>query len=172
MKSNVEGNYRVVDKIGEGTYGVVYKAVDQRVGDRVVIKKVKVRKPEDGLPKELVREIEATNALRSAYGTDLTSLHIVNLREVFLGSTSLNIVYSPYCPELDITSLLGKKLSSDQANDIAKHMLRALAAVHDAKLVHRDIKPANLLVGPEGIILCDFGQCRVALDTIDSDEAR
>lgn len=55
---------------------------------------------------------------------------------------------------------------------MARHLLRSLAAVHEAKLVHRDIKPSNLLIGPTGIILCDFGQCRVALDSIDSDEAK
>ena len=56
---SIEGDYRVTKKIGEGTYGIVYRAVDQKNGEKCAIKKVKIRKTEETLPKELVREIES-----------------------------------------------------------------------------------------------------------------
>jgi serine/threonine protein kinase len=61
----IEGNYRIVKKIGEGTYGTVFLAVDQRSATKVAVKKVKIRKAEDGLPKELLREIETVQTIKS-----------------------------------------------------------------------------------------------------------
>ena len=61
MKSaqDIEGNYRILKLIGEGTYSSVYKAVDQRNNQIVALKRVKIRRAEDGVPKEFVREVEA-----------------------------------------------------------------------------------------------------------------
>jgi len=52
MEENIkkEYYYRILEKIGEGTYGTVYKAIDQRSDTIVALKKVKIRKAEDGLP--------------------------------------------------------------------------------------------------------------------------
>ena len=58
MKNNrVEGNYEVRNKIGEGTYGTVFLAEDIKTKKQVAIKKVKLRKPDDGMPIEAIREI-------------------------------------------------------------------------------------------------------------------
>ena len=58
MKNNrVEVNYEVRNKIGEGTYGTVFLAEDIKTKKKVAIKKVKLRKPDDGMPIEAIREI-------------------------------------------------------------------------------------------------------------------
>ena len=49
----------MVERVGEGTYGTVYKAIDQRMDMQVALKKVKIRKADDGLPKEFLREVES-----------------------------------------------------------------------------------------------------------------
>ena len=59
MKDSIDGNFRLVKTIGQGTYSSVYKAIDQRNNTVVALKRVKIRKAEDGIPKEFVREIEA-----------------------------------------------------------------------------------------------------------------
>jgi len=59
MKDSIDGNFRLVKTIGQGTYSSVYKAIDQRNNTVVALKRFKIRKAEDGIPKEFVREIEA-----------------------------------------------------------------------------------------------------------------
>ena len=59
MKDSIDGNFRLIKTIGQGTYSSVYKAIDQRNNTVVALKRVKIRKAEDGIPKEFVREIEA-----------------------------------------------------------------------------------------------------------------
>lgn len=58
-KTEIDGNYRIIKTIGEGTYSSVFKAIDQRSNKVVALKRVKIRKAEDGIPKEFVREVEA-----------------------------------------------------------------------------------------------------------------
>ena len=88
MKEEKDYFYRVLDKIGEGTYGTVYRAVDQRTDTLVAFKKVKIRKADDGLPKEFLREIESLQLLDSK--------HVIKVKEVFVGKTNINIVYPFY----------------------------------------------------------------------------
>ncbi len=85
--------YRLVQKIGEGTYGTVYKAVDQRTNTLVALKKVKIRKADDGLPKEFLREVESLKYV--------VHPHVVKIREVFVGKTNINIVYEIMDSDLD-----------------------------------------------------------------------
>jgi serine/threonine protein kinase len=82
-----------VQKIGEGTYGTVYKAVDQRTNTLVALKKVKIRKADDGLPKEFLREVESLKYV--------VHPHVVKIREVFVGKTNINIVYEIMDSDLD-----------------------------------------------------------------------
>lgn len=85
--------YRLVEKIGEGTYGSVYKAVDQRSDTLVALKKVKMRKADDGLPKEFLREVESLRYVAHE--------NVVQIREVFVGKTNINIVYEYMAADLD-----------------------------------------------------------------------
>jgi cell cycle related kinase len=123
----------------------------------VAIKKVKLRKVEDGMPKEAIREIESQELIADSEEADR---YIVKIREVFVGKTSLNIVYFPFCKKGDLHSFLsvGPQLTIDQAWAITFQLLQALDIVHSqALLMHRDIKPSNILIDSCSLKLCDFG---------------
>ena len=49
--------FKKVDKLGEGTYGVVYKAIDKNTGEIVALKKIRLEKEDDGVPSTAIREI-------------------------------------------------------------------------------------------------------------------
>ena len=60
MKNQIEnGRYRIIEKAGEGTHSEVLKAVDQQTGELVALKKIRIRKTEDGMPIEFVREVHS-----------------------------------------------------------------------------------------------------------------
>ena len=56
--------YQKLEKLGEGTYGVVYKAIDKITGEYVALKKVKLEKEDDGVPSTAMREISLLKNLR------------------------------------------------------------------------------------------------------------
>ena len=93
MKEEQDYYYRLLEKIGEGTYGSVYKAVDQRSDTIVAVKKVKIRKADDGLPKEFLREVESLKYL--------VHENIIQVREVFVGKSNINIVYEYMVTDLE-----------------------------------------------------------------------
>ena len=93
MKEEQDYYYRLLEKIGEGTYGSVYKAVDQRSDTIVAVKKVKIRKADDGLPKEFLREVESLK--------HLVHENIIQVREVFVGKSNINIVYEYMVTDLE-----------------------------------------------------------------------
>ena len=143
MKKEIDSHYRIVGSIGEGAYSQVFKAIDQRTDKIVALKRVKIRKAEEGLPKEFVREIETLQRL----------LHrnIVRIEKVFIGKSNINIVY-PFCV-CDLDNLLNVKmtqpLSMNQIQLLMKMLLSGLNKVHQIGLMHRDLKPSNLLLALE-----------------------
>ena len=88
MRKEVDGNYRIIKTIGEGTYSTVYKAVDQRINKIVALKRVKIRRVEDGVPKEFVREVESVQRFEHE--------NILKISEVFVGKSNIMIV-SEFC---------------------------------------------------------------------------
>ena len=86
--------------IGEGTYSSVFRAVDQRSNTVVALKKIKIRKAEEGIPKEFVREVESLQRFDHE--------NIIKVHEVFIGKSSINIVYE-LC-DCDLDQLMNQKM--------------------------------------------------------------
>jgi len=82
---------------------------------------VKIRKVEENLPKELIREIETIESLPKEE-PGLNPSYIVDIEEVFLGKTSLNIVYSPYCSAGDLHQYLNSEHKNVEVNIKIKHV--------------------------------------------------
>uniref|UniRef100_A0A9J8CEL7 Cyclin dependent kinase 10 n=3 Tax=Cyprinus carpio TaxID=7962 RepID=A0A9J8CEL7_CYPCA len=138
--------FEKMNRIGEGTYGIVYRARDTRTNEIVALKKVRMDKEKDGIPISSLREINLLLRLRHP--------NIVELKEVVVGShlESLFLVMS-YC-EQDLASLLENMqspFSEAQVKCIVLQLLKGLAYLHHNFILHRS----------ECVHSADFGLARV-----------
>ncbi|XP_076759133.1 cyclin-dependent kinase 2 isoform X1 [Xylocopa sonorina] len=147
-------NFVKIEKIGEGTYGVVYKAKDKLTGKLVALKKIRLETETEGVPSTAIREI---SLLR-----ELTHPNIVQLFDVVDGDNHLYLVFEFL--QQDLKKLLDSvKGGLDQAlvKSYLYQLLKAISFCHLHCILHRDLKPQNLLIDREGHIkLADFGLAR------------
>ncbi|MCJ8734545.1 hypothetical protein PDJAM_G00236440 [Pangasius djambal] len=123
--------FEKLNRIGEGTYGIVYRARDTRTHEIVALKKVRMDNEKDGIPISSLREITLLLRLRHP--------NIVELKEVVVGSQleSLFLVMS-YC-EQDLASLLENMqspFSEAQVKCIVLQLLRGLVYLHHNFILH------------------------------------
>ncbi|XP_043223983.1 cyclin-dependent kinase 10-like [Amphibalanus amphitrite] len=149
--------FEKLNRIGEGTYGVVYRARDTRSGQIVALKKMRMEKERDGLPVSGLREISIL--LKSRHE------NIVQLHEVAVGRSMESIfLVMEYC-EQDLASLLDNMqtpFSESQVKCIMLQVFRGLSHLHRSFVVHRDLKVSNLLLTDQGCVkIADFGLARL-----------
>jgi serine/threonine protein kinase len=77
--------YQKMEKLGEGTYGVVYKAMNLQTGEFVAIKKIRLEKEDDGVPSTAIREISLLKNLKHP--------NVVELKEVLFSQEQLYLVF-------------------------------------------------------------------------------
>jgi len=156
--TTVAGRYRLVDLLGAGGMGEVWRAVDERL-DRQVAVKVLVS-PED---EELVRRLEGEARAAAALSDPrVVAVHDVGEAQV----AGRRVVY------LVMELVDGQPLSRLLADGVpavgdvvawGEQICHGLQAAHTVGLVHRDIKPANILITASGRVkVCDFGIARRA----------
>ena len=147
--------YRILQVIGEGTYGKVFKAQEKETGRVVAIKKFKQREDEDPhVRKTMMREIRILREYRHT--------NIVNLRTVFRENGKLYLIFD-YVQKTLLEELQATPdgLSFERIQSITYQILKANNFLHEGNIIHRDIKPENLLISKAGIVkLCDFGFAR------------
>uniref|UniRef100_A0A1D1YIG7 Cyclin-dependent kinase G-2 n=1 Tax=Anthurium amnicola TaxID=1678845 RepID=A0A1D1YIG7_9ARAE len=145
-----------LNKIDEGTYGVVYRAKDKKTDEVVALKKVKMEKEREGFPLTSLREINI-----------LLSLHypsIVDVKEVVVGNSLDSIFMVMEYMEHDLKALMETMKQPYSQSEVKCLMLQLLAGVkylHDNWVLHRDLKTSNLLLNNRGELkICDFGLSR------------
>ena len=152
--------FRKLNRVGEGTYGVVYRAQDTVSNEIVALKKVRMDQEKEGLPISSLREINLLLRLNHD--------NIVRLKEVAIGRPleSLFLVME-YC-EQDISSLLDNlntPFTEAQIKCLMMQLLEGIKFLHANHIVHRDIKVSNLLLKNDGtlkigryvnLLLCKF----------------
>lgn len=149
-------NFEPLNKIDEGSYGVVYRARNVETGEIVAIKKLKLGKEKEGFPITSIREI---NIL-------LTFDHenIIKIKEVVYGSTLDKIFTVMEYMDYELKALLSDKnyvLNLSQIKLIMYQLLRGLEYMHYHWIIHRDLKTSNILLNKEGILkIGDFGLAR------------
>lgn len=159
----VAGRYRLVEQIGAGGMGVVWRAEDERLRRPVA---VKLLRPPLGLSEDEA-EIATQRAMREARITaQLHHPHAVAVFDVVEHEGRPGLVMQ-YVPSVPLSSFLreGGPLSLDETVRLGAEVASALAAAHQLDIVHRDVKPGNILVGEDGsAMLSDFGISRVLGD--------
>ncbi|KAF6167340.1 hypothetical protein GIB67_043201 [Kingdonia uniflora] len=148
--------YEKVEKIGEGTYGVVYKARDRLTNETIALKKIRLEQEDEGVPSTAIREISLLKEMQHE--------NIVRLQDVVHSERRLYLVFEYL--DLDL------KKHMDTCPDFAKdqrlikrflyQILRGIAYCHSHRVLHRDLKPQNLLIDrrTNSLKLADFGLAR------------
>lgn len=149
-------DYEKLNRVGEGTYGVVYRARHKATGKIYALKKVRMQDEKDGLPISSLREI---NLL-----LNISHKNIVSLKEVAVGRRLDSIfLVMEYC-EQDLASLLDNmhtKFTEAQVKCILLQVLEGLDFLHSHFIIHRDLKVSNLLMTDDGCVkIGDFGLAR------------
>jgi serine/threonine-protein kinase len=155
MLGKTVGKYRIVERLGRGGMGTVYKAIDETLDREVAIKVLNADLGDTDLLKRF--RAEAVTLAR------LNHPGIATLYELYRDDENLLMVMEFVRGETvhDLCERLGP-LAPPQAAHLAMQVLDALAHAHRSGVVHRDLKPANLMVADTGNIkVMDFGIARV-----------
>lgn len=146
--------YQRMDVLGEGTYGVVYRAIDKNNGRVVALKKVRLDRTEEGIPQTALREVSILQEVHHE--------NIVNLLDVICAEGKLYLIFE--FVDQDLKKALDKRgspFSGMTLKRLVYQMLDGLYFCHRHRIVHRDLKPANILLTADGTLkLADFGLAR------------
>ncbi|KAJ8255241.1 hypothetical protein GJAV_G00202670 [Gymnothorax javanicus] len=147
--------FQKIEKIGEGTYGVVYKAKNKVTGQSVALKKIRLEAEAEGVPSTAIREISLLK--------ELSHPNIVKLLDVVHTEKKLYLVFEYLDQDLKkyMDSSQPEGLPLPVVQSYVHQLLQGIAFCHSHRVVHRDLKPQNLLLNQAGAIkLADFGLAR------------
>uniref|UniRef100_A0A3P9JDA6 Cyclin-dependent kinase 20 n=1 Tax=Oryzias latipes TaxID=8090 RepID=A0A3P9JDA6_ORYLA len=148
--------YSILGRIGEGAHGIVFKAKHVQTGETVALKKVALRKLEDGIPNQALREIKALQEIED-------NQHVVKLKDVFPHGTGFVLVFNFMLSDLsEVIRNHQRHLTPAQVKGYMVMLLKGVAFLHQNNIMHRDLKPANLLISSSGHLkIADFGLARL-----------
>ena len=149
------GNYRILEKIGAGGQGTVYKATDTKLGRAVV---VKVLPPELTVKEANLKRFEREARLASALDHP-NICTIFDLNDI----EGVHFIAMQFVEGKNVRELVnGRPLDLRSALSIAIQVADALAAAHARGIIHRDIKAGNVMVTPSGQVkILDFGLAKL-----------
>ena len=150
-------HYRILERVGEGGMGVVYRAEDTRLKRSVALK---------FLPPDLTRDPEAkarftheAQAASSLQHPNICTIHDINETE----EGQLFICMDLYEGETLREKIERGLLPAEEGMHVAVQIAQGLARAHEKEIVHRDIKPANIFVSDDGMVrILDFGLAKLS----------
>jgi len=145
-------HYRIIEKLGEGGMGVVYKAEDTKLKRIVALKFLPPELTRDSeARKRFVREAQAASALQHE--------NICSIHEIAESTDGQIFICMDYYDGVTLKEkIAGAPLPVKEAVEIADQIAAGLSEAHAAKIVHRDIKPGNVMVTRRGVVkILDFG---------------
>ncbi|KII65849.1 Serine/threonine-protein kinase 3/4 [Thelohanellus kitauei] len=148
LEKPLSASFRLMDKLGKGSYGAVFKAIHASSDTTVAIKQVSLGSD----IKEIIKEISIMQQCDSKY--------VVKYFGSYYEKSILHIIME-YCAAgsvLDVMKVLKKTISEEQIGRILSDVLQGLEYLHLRRKLHRDIKAANILLSDDGTAkLADFG---------------
>ncbi|TKR63088.1 hypothetical protein L596_026965 [Steinernema carpocapsae] len=154
-------NYDKIDKIGQGTFGEVFKAKCKKTNRLVALKKILMENEKEGFPITALREIKMLQMLKHENVTELIEICGRKNGPQARDRCTFYLVFT-FCDH-DLAGLLSSKVQINlaQRKTLLKHLFNGLFTIHRNKILHRDMKAANVLIGSDGYLkLADFGLAR------------
>jgi len=153
----IAGKYRIVDEIGRGGMGIVYKAEDIVLQRTVALKFLPAQWTADPEARErFVHEARAASALDHS--------NICNIHEIGEAADDRMYIAMAFYEGKSLREKIKQGLlKQEEALDIAVQAATGLAKAHQKGIVHRDIKPANMIITSDGVVkILDFGLAKLA----------
>jgi hypothetical protein len=155
-QARVAGRYRLLDQLGSGGMGIVWRARDEVLGREVAVKEVI---PPAGLTRAEREELRLRTMREARAAARLNNPHVVRTYDVVYARRRPWIVME-YVPSRSLHGIIAENgpLAPDRVAQIGLAVLAALTAAHQAGVLHRDVKPGNVLLADDGrVVLTDFG---------------
>ncbi|KAL1837195.1 hypothetical protein VTJ49DRAFT_4167 [Mycothermus thermophilus] len=145
----IANRYQVLEELGRGSFGVVYKGIDKATGETVAIKHIDLESSEDDI-QEIQQEISVLSTCASSY--------VTQYKASFLRGHKLWIVMEYLGGGSCLDLLKSGNFNEVQIAIICRELLLGLDYLHSEGKIHRDIKAANVLLSETGKVkLADFG---------------
>jgi len=145
-------HYDIQEELGAGSMGVVYKAVDRRLGRTVAIK---------FLAPELTRDLKARKRFQreASLAASLDHPNLATVHEIGETTDGHQYMVTAYYPGGSLQDKLAcGAFTLEESLSLARQIAAGLGAAHQREIIHRDIKPANLLLDDHGTLkIADFG---------------
>ncbi len=159
------GHFQVLERLGEGGMGVVYKARDTHLDRSVAIKILPAGKVSDPQRKaRFIREAKAASALNHP--------NIITIHDI-ASDEGLDFIVMEHVAGKTLDQIIPRKgMKLGEALKIAAQVADALARAHAAGIVHRDLKPSNTMVDEHGLVkILDFGLAKLTEQVQGDDSA-
>lgn len=154
-REEISHRFSIVEKLGEGTYGKVYKAIDRNTKREYALKKIRILYEEEGVPSTAIREVSLLK--------ECDHPNVIQLHDVFSQPSALYLVFEYL--DMDLRAFLkkyGKFKDPLWLKSASSQCFSGIEFCHGHRILHRDLKPQNVLVdvAARRLKLADFGLAR------------
>ncbi|EKX35058.1 hypothetical protein GUITHDRAFT_118712 [Guillardia theta CCMP2712] len=161
----VDRSYKKLNKIDEGTYGVVYRA-ECKISKRIVaLKQVKLERAIEGFPLTALRELTVLLGLRHPNIVDVIEIVISPKKQVFMVMEYMEHDFRALMETMKAPFRTGQAAAA--GGELERALLSGVEFMHRHWVIHRDLKTSNLLLDNKGCLkVCDFGLARKYHDPV------